>query len=48
MSLNPPVENIAFLTAKLVDKVDAPDAEDLKNSRVLLIRHATTQFNIEF
>ena len=42
MALNPSPENIAFLTAKIEDKVDAPNPDDLKESKVLLIRHATT------
>lgn len=48
MALNPPAEKIAFLTVKIEDKVDPPNPDDLKESQVLLIRHATTQFNLEF
>lgn len=32
---------------KIADEVEAPDANDLQESTVLLIRHATTPFNVE-
>lgn len=33
---------------KIVDNIDAPDPELLAKSKVLVIRHATTHFNLEF
>jgi len=39
-------EQSVFMT-KIEEEVAAPNPDDLKESRVLLIRHATTQFNVE-
>ena len=33
---------------QITDQVEEPDPESLKNSVVCLIRHATTQWNVEF
>ena len=37
-----------MIHTKLTDEVEKPDPQLLEKSKVLLIRHATTPFNVEF
>ena len=40
--------DIHMITTKLDDQVDRPNPESLANSVLCLIRHGTTEFNVEF
>ena len=41
------IGNSAVFQAKITEEVAAPDAKNLEEATVLLIRHATTHFNVE-